>query len=490
MSTSNNFINQGIAIVKTAIQLDNEQKYDEAYVQYKKSLDYFMTGLKHEKNPAVRDTILKRATGYMDRAEQLKQVLDEAKGGDSKQSGAGGGAAATSATAKRGDKAADDIDKEATRLKTQLQSAIITDKPNVQWSDVAGLEGAKEALKEAVILPRRFPQLFVGKRRPWRGILLYGPPGTGKSYLAKAVATEADATFFAISAADLMSKWQGESEKLVKSLFEMARAEKHAIIFIDEVDSMCGSRSEGESESSRRVKTEFLVQMQGVSNQMDGLLVLGATNVPWELDPAIRRRFEKRIYIPLPDPAARACMARLNLGDTPHSMGQGDFDRAAEATDGFSGSDLSIVAREAIMEPVRFCKNAKQFMPVPPPAPHAGQQLAAGGPLQLAAGGPAPPAAPADPACMLSPCSKYPNCPRCPMVLSSMTPAQLEASKQPCASCKAQRMTLYDVPGDKLLVPVISRDMYFRVVERAKKSVDPEELTRFVEWTVEFGQEG
>ncbi|CAN0544493.1 unnamed protein product, partial [Laminaria digitata] len=107
------------------------------------------------------------------------------------------------------------------------------------------------------------------------GILLYGPPGTGKSYLAKAVATESDAVFFAVSSSDLVSKWQGESEKLVRNLFELAREHERSIIFIDEVDSMCGSRSEGENDSARRIKTEFLVQMQGVGNTHDGILVLG-----------------------------------------------------------------------------------------------------------------------------------------------------------------------------------------------------------------------
>ncbi|NXK71777.1 VPS4A protein, partial [Amazona guildingii] len=145
-------------------------------------------------------------------------------------------------------------------LQEQLMGAIMMDKPNVRWSDVAGLEGAKEALKEAVILPIKFPHLFTGKRTPWRGILLFGPPGTGKSYLAKAVATEANnSTFFSVSSSDLMSKWLGESEKEWSS--------QHGAPPVVSTgfpgDSLCGSRNENESEAARRIKTEFLVQMQG-----------------------------------------------------------------------------------------------------------------------------------------------------------------------------------------------------------------------------------
>lgn len=208
----------------------------------------------------------------------------------------------------RKDEDDDGQDPETKKLRAGLSGAIVAEKPNVKWDDVAGLEGAKASLKEAVILPIKFPHLFTGKRTPWRGILLYGPPGTGKSYLAKAVATEAKSTFFSVSSSDLVSKWQGDSERcaerviiscvllintfyrLVKQLFEMARESKPAIIFIDEIDSLAGTRNESESEGSRRIKTEFLVQMNGVGHDDTGVLVLGATNIPWQLDNAIKRR--------------------------------------------------------------------------------------------------------------------------------------------------------------------------------------------------------
>lgn len=195
----------------------------------------------------------------MERAEKLKEYLAKKNKKKPVKAGDSNG----SKDNKSDDSDEDDKDKK--KLMSQLEDAIVIEKPNIKWSDVAGLEGAKEALKEAVILPIKFPHLFTGKRTPWRGILLFGPPGTGKSYLAKAVATEANnSTFFSVSSSNLVSKWLGESEKLVKNLFTMARKQKPSIIFIDEIDSLCSSRSDNESESARRIKTEFLVQMQGI----------------------------------------------------------------------------------------------------------------------------------------------------------------------------------------------------------------------------------
>merc|ERR1712176_493333 len=214
-------------------------------------------GLKYEKNEARKKLVLERVEGYMRRAEELREYVNKQNELDKNSKGG-------SMSAKKGDKE-EDNDTEKKKLRGALAGAIVQENPGISWDDVIGLENAKESLKETVILPVRVPQLFTGKRKPFKGILLYGPPGTGKSYLAKAVATEADSMFFSVSSSDLVSKWQGESERLVRNLFEMARAADggNAIIFIDEVDSLCSSRSEGEQDSTRRIKTEFLVQMDG-----------------------------------------------------------------------------------------------------------------------------------------------------------------------------------------------------------------------------------
>lgn len=223
---------------------------------------------------------------------------------------------------------------------------------------MAGLEKAKAALQEAAVLPIRFPELFTGERKPWRGILLYGPPGTGKSRLAQAVATEVDAAFFSVTSSDLVSKWVGESEKQVRALFEQAAAARPAVIFIDEVDALASARTDSENDATRRLKNELLVRM---SEAVQGVLVLAATNVPWALDPAVRRRFERRIHVPLPEAEARAALLRIHLGATPHALSDRALLGLASRLHGFSGADLSVLVRDALMEPVRMLQAATHF---------------------------------------------------------------------------------------------------------------------------------
>lgn len=439
--SNSNFLDKAIEIVGKAIEADTAQQYEEAYKLYQASLDYFLMAIKYEKNDKLKALIRNKFTEYLDRAEKLKLHLAKPNERQARATvaanGSTGGSAGPNSAAD-----GDDIDPEIKKMRAMLSSAILSETPNVQWSDVAGLAQAKEALKEAVILPIKFPQLFTGKRTPWKGILLYGPPGTGKSFLAKAVATEAKSTFFSVSSSDLVSKWMGESERLVKQLFQMARESKPSIIFIDEIDSLAGARGEGESEASRRIKTEFLTQMQGVGHDDTGILVLGATNIPWSLDIAIKRRFEKRIYIPLPDVEARKRMFELNVGDTPCGLGQKDWRDLAVMTEGYSGSDIAVIVRDALMQPVRKVLGATHFHEVSVPDPTDSTRTVT----------------------KLTPCS-------------------------PGASGAVER-SWTDVASEELLEPKLSLSDFKKAIEVNRKTVSDADVRKHIEFTTESGGEG
>ncbi|KAM5587662.1 hypothetical protein ABKV19_006211 [Rosa sericea] len=243
---------------------------------------------------------------------------------------------------------------ETRSLAESLCRDIVRGDPDVKWETIKGLENAKRLLKEAVVMPIKYPKYFTGLLSPWKGILLFGPPGTGKTMLAKAVATECKTTFFNISASSVVSKWRGDSEKLVKVLFELARHHAPSTIFIDEIDAIISQRGEGRSEheASRRLKTELLIQMDGLMKTNELVFVLAATNLPWELDAAMLRRLEKRILVPLPEPEARRAMFEELL---PLEPGEEElpYDLLVDKTEGYSGSDIRLVCKEAAMQPLR-----------------------------------------------------------------------------------------------------------------------------------------
>ncbi|MHA1154571.1 MAG: AAA family ATPase [Candidatus Heimdallarchaeota archaeon] len=326
-----------------AYDQDQAGNYKSAFQNYLKAAEILQQLISFTSNPQLKNMYYIKSKEYLARAKELKdqgmQPADASKRRKSPKKGSS--------------RDSDDSDEEKDELEEAIDEIIVVEKPNVKMSDVAGLEEAKRALREAIILPMKRPDLFKGARNPWRGILLFGAPGTGKTLLARAVATEVDATFFNVSASSIISKWLGESEKLVTQLFETAKERQPALIFIDEVDSIASARGGGEHDAMRRVKTTLMTQMSGVTTRKeDRIVVIGATNLPWEIDPAFRSRFEKRIYINLPDLLARTKIFEI------HSRGVEmdetvDYKLIGEMSDGYSGRDIQLICREAVMMPVR-----------------------------------------------------------------------------------------------------------------------------------------
>ena len=245
-------------------------------------------------------------------------------------------------------------DKEDDEMDAKIESEIMSSNPGVKFSDIVGMKDLKQIIYEIIIMPNVRPDLFTGLRQPQRGLLLFGPPGTGKTMIAKAIASECESTFFNISASSLTSKWVGESEKTVRSLFKLAYAKQPSIIFIDEIDSVLSKRSDNDNEAAKRLKTEFLIQFDGLgSNSSAKLLVIAATNRPMDLDDALLRRLPKRVYCGPLDEEGRFSYIKKLLESVEYNIKDEDIMQISKKTEGYSNSDLLEICREAAYEPVR-----------------------------------------------------------------------------------------------------------------------------------------
>lgn len=218
----------------------------------------------------------------------------------------------------------------------------------VRFADVIGMDELKKVLRLRIIEPFLRPGLFERfKRRSGGGVLLYGPPGCGKTLIARAVATECEARFTHIGISDVLNLWVGESERNLAGLFEEARQHAPSVVFFDELDALAYSRSKSRQDHTRTIVNEFLNQLDGMSGRNEKVLVLAATNMPWDVDDAMKRpgRFDRQIFVPPPDAAARAEMLRAKLIDVPTEAI--DFDRVAAGCQHFSGADMDGVIERA-----------------------------------------------------------------------------------------------------------------------------------------------
>ena len=315
-----------------AVRLDKQGAKGMAITMYQKAIESLLQLVQLYPEYSLNKVYIQRAIAYQERIKAIQGAVTSHEPHVESRNGTIENRTGTTETGK-----------------SSYEELIVTEKPNVKWEGVVGLDPAKKAVKEAIVYPVQRPDLFpLG----WpRGILLFGPPGCGKTLLAAAVATEIDATFVSIDAASIMSKWLGEAEQNVAKLFTSVRRSaiegKPAIVFIDELDSMMGKHS-NEVGGEIRVRNQFLKEMDGIVDKGKNLhvYVIGATNKPWDLDWAFIRRFQKRILVPLPDHHTRLMMFKLYTANLQlaHDV---DLHELARLSEGFSGSDIRDVNQAA-----------------------------------------------------------------------------------------------------------------------------------------------
>jgi SpoVK/Ycf46/Vps4 family AAA+-type ATPase len=306
-----------------AIKLDKQGNYSMAILKYRQVIDILFKLYNLTEDPTIKKVYYEKMKSYEERIRVLESMVE----GESIK-----------------------IEEVA-----KFDDLVLKEKPKVSWDDVIGLEDAKKSIRESIVYPVKRPDLFpLG----WpKGILLYGPPGCGKTLLAAAVASEIDATFYYVDAASIISKWLGESEKNVARLFSSARKsvskDRPAIIFIDEIDSLT-SIHQVEVGGETRARNQILKEMDGLSEKSknEHLYVIGATNKPWDLDEPFIRRFQKRIYVPLPNKENRLALFKHYTKDLALSNDV-DFEELAILTNGYSGNDIRDICMSVQIKVVR-----------------------------------------------------------------------------------------------------------------------------------------
>jgi len=331
-----------------AIRLDSQGAHGMAIQMYQKAISTLVKLVHLYPDYKLNKHYLERATVYQERVKAIQQAHGILPRDEPSLEGP---REETNLEVSSGGKGPQVVQ----QLKASFSDLVLKEKPDVKWDDVIGLEEGKTAIRESIVFPFLRPDLF---KLGWpRGLLLYGPPGCGKTMIAAATASEIDGYFISVDAASIMSKWLGEGEKNVSKLFANARKmladKKPVIIFVDEIDSLLGTRSQ-EVGGEVRVRDQFLRETDGLLDKGKNLhlYVIGATNKPWVLDPPFLRRFSKRIYIPIPNTEAR--MAQFRLYTAPLTLSEDvSLEALARLSEGYSGSDIKDICQAVQLRVVR-----------------------------------------------------------------------------------------------------------------------------------------